>query len=114
MLPLILSEGVNKQRITLFDVHRVLCENPARIFGLYGKKGGIGPGFDADLVIIDLKLEKTVSVEKLHCKIKQSPYEGSRFKGWPVTTILRGNIVFNNETIINKSGSGQFIPMKIE
>jgi len=113
ILPLLLSEGVNKKRLQLSDVRRVLCENPARIFGLYGKKGEIAPGFDADLVVVDLKLEKKVSVEKLYCKVDENPYEGSIFKGWPVTTIARGNIVYDDETILGKSGYGKFIPMKM-
>jgi dihydroorotase-like cyclic amidohydrolase len=113
MLPLLLSEGVNKQKLSLSDVHRVLCENPARIFGFYGRKGDIAPGFDADIVVVDLKLEKKVSVEKLHYKVNHSPYEGSTFKGWPVTTIVRGNIVYDGESIVNKSGYGKFIPMKM-
>jgi D-hydantoinase len=114
MLPLLLSEGVNKQKLSLSDVHRVLCENPARIFGFYGRKGDIAPGFDADIVVVDLKLEKKVSVEKLHYKVNHSPYEGSTFKGWPVTTIVRGNIVYDGESIVNKSGYGKFIPMKMK
>ena len=111
MLPLLLSEGVNKRRLSLSDVHRVLCQSPARIFGLYGRKGDIAPGFDADLVVVDLRLKKRISIEMLHHKVDQTPYEGIVFKGWPVTTIVRGNVVYDGESIRGKPGSGQFIPM---
>jgi allantoinase len=112
MLPLLLSEGVNKQRLSLADVHRVLCQRPARIFGLYGRKGDIAPGFDGDLVVVDLKLKKKVSVETLHYKVDQTPYEDIIFKGWPVTTIVRGNIVYDGEAILGTPGHGQFITME--
>ena len=100
--------------MSLSDVRRVLSENPAQIFGFYGRKGDIAPSFDADIVVVDLKLEKKVTVEKLHDKVNHSPYEGSTFKGWPVTTIARGNIVYDGESIFNKSGYGKFIPMTMK
>jgi len=114
MLPILLSEGVNKQKLTLSDVCRVLCENPARIFGLYGRKGDIAPGFDADLVVVDLSLEKRVSAERLHYKVDWTPYEGSIFKGWPVTTIVRGKAVYDGESVVGKLGYGKFIPMEVK
>ncbi len=114
MLPLLLSEGVNKKKLSLSEVRRVLCEKPARVFGLYGRKGDIAPGFDADFVVVDLKLRKKVSIEKLHYKVGQSPYEGSTFTGWPITTLVRGDLVYDEESVIGKPGHGKFIPMKIE
>ena len=76
MLPVLLSEGVNKRRLSLEMVQRVCCENPARIFGLYPKKGVIGEGVDADLVMIDLKLKRKVRGQDLHQKVDWTPYEG--------------------------------------
>jgi dihydroorotase-like cyclic amidohydrolase len=68
-------------------------ENPARIFGLYPKKGAIVPGADADLVVVDLKRRATVTKELLHTITPWSVYEGWEVTGWPVMTIVRGNIV---------------------
>jgi len=113
MLPVLLSEGVNKHRITLPDLCRVLCENPARLFGLCRRKGVIAPGFHADLTVIDLRFRRKVSADKLHSKVKQTPYEGRTFKGWPIKTILRGEIVYDDEVVVGKPGYGKFIPMEM-
>lgn len=71
------------------------CENPARIFGLYPKKGVIAVGSDADLVIVDLDLTKEVKREMIQCGAGWSIYEGWQMKGWPVMVILRGNVVMD-------------------
>jgi dihydropyrimidinase len=93
MLPMMLSEGVNKGRISMERLVQVASENPARIFGLYPKKGAIVPGADADLVVVDLKRRATVTKELLHTITPWSVYEGWEVTGWPVMTIVRGNIV---------------------
>jgi len=93
-LPLIiLSEGVNKGRISLERFVEVCCENPARKFGLYPKKGVITVGADADFVIVDLN--KTMKLTRDHVNNSNgwSIWEGWEIKGWPVMTILRGNIM---------------------
>jgi dihydroorotase-like cyclic amidohydrolase len=70
----------------------VSSENPARIFGLYPRKGAIAVGSDADLVVVDIGKTKTVSRDMvLSCGL-WSVWEGWEFKGWPVMTILRGNV----------------------
>jgi dihydropyrimidinase/dihydroorotase len=93
MLPMMLSEGVNKGRITIERLAQVASENPARIFGLYPKKGAILPGSDADLVVIDLKRRAKITKEILHTVTPWSIYEGWDVTGWPVLTIVRGRIV---------------------
>ena len=113
MLPVMLSEGVNKERIHLATVQRVCCENPAKIFGMYPRKGAIVKGADADLVVVDLKLKRRVRAEELHYKVGWTPYEGWNMKGWPVLTIARGEIVFENGQLLGKSGSARFLPMSI-
>ncbi|MBI4319373.1 MAG: amidohydrolase family protein [Chloroflexi bacterium] len=92
-LPVMLSEGVNKGRISLERMVQVCCENPARVFGLYPKKGVIRPGADADLVIVDLDLRREVKKESIQCDAGWSVYEGWQMKGWPLMVILRGNVV---------------------
>jgi len=93
MLPMMLSEGVNKGRISIERLAKVASENPARIFGLYPKKGAILPGADADLIVVDLKRRATITKELLHTVTPWSIYEGWDVTGWPVMTLVRGNIV---------------------
>jgi len=114
MLPIVLSEGVNKGRITIGKAAKVLSENPARRFGLYPKKGHIAVGADGDFVIVDLSMEKKVKASDLHYKVGWTPYEGWIFKGWPTVTILRGQVVAKEGQILAKEGSARFAPMKME
>ena len=91
-LPVLLSEGVNKGRITMERLVQVSCENPARTAGLWGQKGSLLPGFDADMVIVDAGREVTVGKEHINTRSGWSIMEGHDFTGWPVKTILRGKI----------------------
>ena len=111
MLPVLLNEGVNKGRLSLTELQRVCCENPAKIFGVYPAKGAIRVGGDADLVIVDLRMKRKVRGEQLHYKVGWTPYEGWTLKGWPTLTIRRGEIVFQDEQIVGKPGKAQFLPM---
>jgi allantoinase len=114
MLPIVLSEGINKGRITIGKAAKVLSENPAKRFGLYPKKGHIAVGADGDFVIVDLSMEKKVKASELHYKVGWTPYEGWIFKGWPTVTILRGQVVAKEGQILAKEGSARFAPMKME
>jgi len=87
--------AVNKGMISLTKVVKLMCENPAKIFKLK-KKGRIEPGYDADLVIIDLKRKRKVNEKKLHTKCKLSPFNGKILKGWPIMTIVGGKVVFDD------------------
>jgi allantoinase len=111
MLPVLLSEGVNKSRLSLNGLQRICCENPARIFGLYPRKGAIRPGADADLVIVNLKMKEKVRAEHLHYRVGWTPYEGRVLKGWPVLTMLKGEILFQEGKVLGKPGNAQFLPM---
>ena len=99
MLPLLLN-SVNEKRLTIKRLVQLCCENPAKIFKIKNK-GFIKEGFDADLAIIDLDLEKEVENDKLMTKCKWSPFHGWRLKGWPITTIVNGNIVYDNGQMHN-------------
>jgi allantoinase len=114
MLPVVLSEGVNKDRITIDRAAKVLSENPAKRFGLYPKKGHVAVGADGDFVIVDLTMEKKVKASDLHYKVGWTPYEGWILKGWPTTTIVRGQVVAKDGQIQAKEGLAQFVPMKME
>ena len=101
MLPLLLN-AVNKGKIKLEKVIELTATNPARIFGVKNK-GKIEKGYDADLVIVDMNMEKEIKNEELFTKCKWSPFNGWKLKGWPVTTIVNGNIVYNESEIIGSS-----------
>ena len=114
LLPLVLSEGVNKGRLTLERAVEVTSTNAARIFGLYPKKGAIQVGSDADLAIVDMSLEKTVSHELFGTWSDYSLYSGVSLKGWPVITMLRGRIVVADGKSKVEPGYGQFVPRLVE
>jgi dihydroorotase len=102
MLPLLLND-VNKGNLTLIELLRLTSANPARIFRIENK-GGIKVGYDADLVIIDLKKEATVDESMLFTKCGWSPFDGWKLKGWPVKTFVRGNLVFDGGSIEKTQG----------
>ena len=93
MFPMMLSEGVNKKRISIARLAQVASENPARIFGLYPKKGAIVPGADADIVVVDLERKVKITRDILHTVTPWTIYDGWEATGWPVMTMVRGNIV---------------------
>src|ERR671913_2278054 len=111
MLPVLLSEGVNKGRINLERVTEVTSYNTSRIFGLYPTKGTIQKESDADLVIVDLNLTKKVTPELLQSYSDYTIYDGWNLSGWPITTIVRGNVVMEN-FIVDETfyGYGKFLP----
>ena len=113
MLPVLLSEGVNKGRIGLTTLQRICCENPAKVFGLYPRKGVIQKGADADLVIVDLKAKRKVRAEALHYKVGWTPYEGWTLKGWPILTVRRGEILYEDEQVVGEPGAADFLPMSL-
>jgi dihydroorotase-like cyclic amidohydrolase len=114
MLPMMLSEGVNNGRISIERLAQVASENPARIFGLYPKKGVILPGADADLVVVDLKRRAKITKELLHTVTPWSVYEGWDVTGWPVMTLVRGNIVMEwpedaPRAMVTEASTGQYL-----
>jgi len=111
MLPVLLSEGVNKGRINLERVTEVTSYNTSRIFGLYPKKGSIQKESDADLVIVDLNLTKKVTPELLQSYSDYTIYDGWNLSGWPIATIVRGNVVMENFKVDETFyGYGKFLP----
>ena len=108
ILPLLLSEGVNQGRISLGQLVAATSTNSARIFGL-GRKGALIPGNDADLVVVDLDLERDVSAEILGSAADQTIYEGQRLRGWPVLTVCRGEVVARDGELVGPEGHGRFI-----
>jgi len=89
-LPLML-DAVNHGKLHITDIARLMCENPTRVYGVKGK-GFVREGYDADLVVVDMELERKVCNEDLYTKCRWSPYAGSVLKGWPVMTFVRGKL----------------------
>jgi dihydropyrimidinase len=109
-LPAVLGEGVNRGRLTLQRAVQVTATNAARIFGLYPRKGAIQVGSDADLALVDLNLEKTVSRDLFGTWSDYSLYPGLRLKGWPVITLVRGRVVARDGAVEVEPGCGKFLP----
>ncbi len=109
MLPLIFDEGVNKGRIGLTDLVRVLAYNPARLTGIYPQKGVIAVGSDADIVVFDPDHEWVIEGSKLRSQSGWSLYEGMKIKGKVRTTFVRGKRVFADGEVIGEKGYGVWV-----
>ncbi len=108
LLPILLSEGVNKERINLNQLVNLTSTNASKIFGLKAK-GSLDTGFDADITVIDLKKEAKVSTSLFGGFSDYLVYDGWNLKGWPVKTIVRGNIIAEDFEVIGKPGFGKFV-----
>ncbi len=108
-LPLLFSEGVGRGRLSLTTFAALTSATPARWFGLYPRKGTIAIGSDADLAIWDPDLEVTIACDRLHDAMDYSPYEGMKVRGWPVTTISRGEVVWADGEVRGRQGRGRFL-----
>lgn len=108
LYPVLLSEGVRKRGLSLSRAIELASTNPSRHYGLYPKKGTISIGSDADLVLCDMEKTQTVTVSGLHSAQDFTPFDGLSLTGWPVTTILRGKVVFCDDEI-KGSPSGEFV-----
>jgi len=109
-LPLLFSAGVGEGRITLEQFVALTSANPARIYGLYPRKGTIAVGSDADIALWDPKREVTITNDLLHHNVDYTPYEGIRVTGWPVLTLSRGTVVQRDGTLTAQPGRGRFLP----
>jgi dihydropyrimidinase len=94
------------------------CESNAKVFGLFPKKGVIRVGSDGDMVIVDLNKKATVKPDMLYTSSGWSIYEGWEFTGWPVMTIVRGNVVAewsNRTNSMEMAGDpvGRYVPRKL-
>ncbi len=111
ILRVLLSEGINKARMTYSKLLRICSRNPARIFGLYPKKGVLRIGADADFVIIDPNKEEKITADIMETKCGWTLYEGMMMKGVPVMTFIRGAQAFNEGSVTLKPGYGKFQAM---
>lgn len=110
LVPIMVSEGYNKGRLTLSRLVEVLSTSPAKQYGLYPKKGAMHIGSDADFTIIDLEREWTIDQKKTYSMAKYNPLHGIKLKGKPVKTVVRGTLVYDDSIgIVVKEGFGKFV-----
>ncbi|WJR75810.1 dihydroorotase family protein [Bradyrhizobium sp. NP1] len=100
---------VDQGILSLQTLVRTLAENPARLIGVYPKKGAIQVGSDADFAVLDLGAKGTFSNDGIQTKVGWSPYAGRAFTGRPVMTISRGRIVMRDGAVVGEPGWGQYI-----
>ena len=109
LVPLVYSEGVVKRGLPITWLARVLAENPARIFGLYPRKGAIRVGSDADLTIWDPEGETTIEAIHHLGVAGFTPYEGWTVRGRPWMTLVRGQVMLNDRRLEQKPGYGRYL-----
>jgi len=109
MLPLLHHGGVHSGRMGRERLVQVMCENPARIFGLYPQKGVLQPGSDADVVVFDPRARLEVSAETQHSHAAYTAYEGMSLHGAPVLSIQRGEILVEAGEVHARPGRGRFL-----
>ena len=108
-LPILFSEGVAKGRISLTEFVALTSTNHAKLYGLYPRKGSIMIGGDADIVLWDAGKKVTLTQDLMQHGSDYTPYEGMEVTGWPVKTLLRGEVVVDEGRIVGKPGQGQFL-----
>jgi dihydropyrimidinase len=112
-MALLFSEGVGKGRIDLSRFVALTATNAAKLYGLYPRKGTIAVGADADLAIWDAGKQVTISQSMLHDAMDYTPYEGKKIKGWPVATLVRGEMVAEAGEFVGAAGKGRFLKCDI-
>jgi dihydropyrimidinase len=110
LLPIVYTHGVKKGRLTLEQMVEKCCYNPAKVMGLYPRKGTIAPGSDADLVLIDP--ERTIEVDHatMETNADWSPYQGWKLAGFAESTYSRGRQVVDDYKFIGERGWGRWLP----
>ncbi len=108
-LELLYSEGVHKGRISLNKFVEVACTNPAKIFGMFPRKGTIAPGSDADIVLFDPNRKHALSASTHHMNVDYSAYEGWELTGKVQTVLLRGKVAIEKNRCLVEKGYGNFI-----
>src|SRR5580765_8097526 len=101
--------GVRTGKISLNRMVELLATNPAKLFGLYPRKGTLAVGSDADIVVFDPNKELTISAATHHSASDYNLYEGTKVTGSPEVVLLRGNVLVENGELVAKPGTGQFI-----
>jgi dihydropyrimidinase len=106
---LLFSEGVKKRRITINQFVDIVSTRIAKLFGLFPRKGTIAVGSDADIVIYDPNIERTISAKTHHMNVDYNAFEGMTITGEPVSVLSRGEFVIRDKRFVGKVGHGQYI-----
>ena len=101
--------GARAGRISLNRMVELLCTNPAKLFGLYPRKGTIAVGSDADIVVFDPEKKHTITASNQHSKTDYNLYEGTEVTGTPEVVLLRGNVLVEGGELVAEPGIGQFV-----
>ena len=113
LLPMTYDGGVNAGHLSVVRPVQVLSENPARIFGLYLRKGTVAPGSDADLVVFDPARPFTIRAENQHSNVGYTLYEGLTVLGWPEMSFQRGKPILRDGEVVAQPGQGHFLPTQL-
>lgn len=109
---MLMYEAVRTGKLDIHHFVDLLCTMPAKLFGLFPRKGTIAPGSDADLVIFDPERQMTISAANQHQRVDYTPYEGMPVQGVPDTVLLRGQVIVQDGQYVGGRGGGQFLARK--
>ncbi len=112
-MPVAFTKFVAERKMPLTRFVDITSTNAARILGLYPQKGAIQPGSDADLVLIDPALRKTITLDDLHADADYSIWEGFACQGYPVMTILRGKVIVEGGRLLGSSSDGRWLERRV-
>jgi dihydropyrimidinase len=108
-LTLVWDGGVRTGKIDMHRFVEIVSTNPARMFGLWPKKGTVAVGSDGDLILFDPELETTLSAKTHHMKCDYNPYEGRKIRGGPTVVISRGEVIVDHGSFKGQPGRGQYV-----
>src|SRR5882724_4392922 len=108
-MSLVFDGGVRTGKISLNRFVELTSTSPAKIFGLFPRKGTIAPGSDADIVVFDPEKKQVLSAKTLHMKVDYNPYEGREVTGAAETVLSRGRVIVDNGKFVGRAGAGSFL-----
>ncbi len=109
---ILLYDGVRNGKLDIQHFVDLVSTAPAKLFGLFPRKGTIAPGSDADLLIFDPERTSTISAATQHQRVDYTPYEGRRLQGMPDTVLLRGRVIVRDGEYVGGKGGGQYLARK--
>ncbi len=112
-MPVAYTKFVAERGVSLQRFVDITSANAARILGMYPQKGAIQPGSDADIVLLDPNLKKSISVSDLHADSDYSIWEGFQTAGYPIMTILRGKVIVENGKLVGRSTDGRWLKRRV-
>jgi len=112
LLPVVFTYGVLGGEITLEQLVQKLCANPAKLMGLYPRKGALEPGSDADIAIVHPKKAMRVDPRKMETNADWNPFEGRSLAGFSRTTLSRGDVIVDDYKVVGREGRGVWLPRK--